>query len=52
MLYAGNIGLAQEWDLVLNLAKEIKGESITIWIIGEGVKKEYLKISNRKARTV
>ena len=43
MLYAGNIGLAQEWDLVLNLAKEIKNEPITIWIIGEGVKKEYLK---------
>ena len=43
MLYAGNIGLAQEWDLVLNLAKEIRDEFITIWIIGEGVKKEYLK---------
>ena len=43
MLYAGNIGLAQEWDLVLNLAKEIRDESISIWIIGEGVKKEYLK---------
>ena len=43
MLYAGNIGLAQEWDLVLNLAKEIRDELITIWIIGEGVKKEYLK---------
>ena len=43
MLYAGNIGLAQEWDLVLNLAKEIKNKSITIWIIGEGIKKEYLK---------
>lgn len=43
MLYAGNIGLAQEWDLVLNVAKDIRGESITIWIIGEGVKKEYLK---------
>ena len=43
MLYAGNIGLAQEWDLVLNLAKEIKDQPISIWIIGEGVKKEYLK---------
>ncbi|MDA9233492.1 glycosyltransferase family 4 protein [Flavobacteriaceae bacterium] len=42
MLYAGNIGLAQEWDLVLNVAKEIRNESITIWIIGEGVKKEYV----------
>jgi len=55
MLYAGNIGLAQEWDLVLNLAKEIRDEFITIWIIGEGVKKEYLasqigkhKLSNIK----
>lgn len=43
MLYAGNIGLAQEWDLVLNVAKEIRDAPITIWIIGEGVKKEYLK---------
>ena len=52
MLYAGNIGLAQEWDLVLNLAKEIRDEPITIWIIGEGVKKEYLKYSNRKAQSL
>ena len=48
MLYAGNIGLAQEWDLVLNLANEIREESITIWIIGEGVKKEYLKSQIQK----
>jgi glycosyltransferase involved in cell wall biosynthesis len=48
MLYAGNIGLAQEWDLVLNLAKEIRNESITIWIIGEGVKKEYLALQIEK----
>jgi len=43
MLYAGNIGLAQEWDLVLELAQELKKQPMTIWIIGEGVKKEYLK---------
>ena len=43
MVYAGNIGLAQEWDLILNLAKEIDEHPITIWIIGEGVKKEYLR---------
>ncbi|MDC1364496.1 glycosyltransferase family 4 protein [Flavobacteriaceae bacterium] len=48
MLYAGNIGLAQEWDLVLNLANEIREESITIWIIGEGIKKEYLKSQIQK----
>jgi colanic acid biosynthesis glycosyl transferase WcaI len=43
MVYAGNIGIAQEWDLVINLAKVIKKYPITIWIIGEGVKKKYLK---------
>ena len=48
MLYAGNIGLAQEWDLVLNLAKDIREEPITIWIIGKGVKKKYLKSQIQK----
>ena len=48
MLYAGNIGLAQEWDLVLNIANEIRDESITIWIIGEGIKKEYLNTQIEK----
>ena len=43
ILYAGNIGLAQEWDLVLNLAKDIKQQPITIWIVGEGVRKPYLE---------
>ena len=43
ILYAGNIGLAQEWDLIINLAKEIKEFKITIWIIGEGVMKSYLE---------
>ena len=48
MVYAGNIGLAQEWDLVISLAKAIKKQPITIWIIGEGVKKEYLKSQIKK----
>ena len=48
MLYAGNIGLAQEWDLILNLAKEIENDPIIIWIIGEGVKKNYLESYIRK----
>ena len=43
MLYAGNIGIAQEWDLVINLAKEIMEFKITIWIIGEGSRKSYLE---------
>ena len=43
IVYAGNIGLAQEWDLVINLAKEIKEFKITIWIVGEGQRKPYLE---------
>lgn len=48
MVYAGNIGIAQEWDLVLDLAKNIKNYPITIWIIGEGVKKKYLRFQIKK----
>ena len=43
IVYAGNIGLAQEWDLIINLAKEIKEFKITIWIVGEGQRKPYLE---------
>ena len=46
ILYAGNIGLAQEWDLIINLAKEIKEFKITIWIIGEGLMKSLFRIRN------
>jgi len=48
MVYAGNIGVAQEWDLIINLAKEIDKHHITIWIIGEGVKKAYLESQIQK----
>ena len=48
MVYAGNIGIAQEWDLVINLAKAIKKLPITIWIIGEGVKKKHLESQIKK----
>ena len=50
MVYAGNIGLAQEWDLIINLAKEIKDFKITIWIVGEGLKKAYLQSEIKKNR--
>ena len=43
ILYAGNIGLAQEWDLILSLAKEIREFKINIWIVGEGLRKVYLE---------
>lgn len=42
LLYAGNIGFYQDWEPVLFAAKKIKDTNIEFWIIGEGVKKEYL----------
>ncbi len=48
IVYAGNIGIAQEWDMVINLANSIKKLPIAIWIIGEGVKKEYLEFQIKK----
>ena len=50
ILYAGNIGLAQEWDLIINLAKEIKEFKINIWIVGEGLRKVYLESEIEKYR--
>ena len=42
LLYAGNIGFYQDWESVLFAAKKLKDTNIEFWIIGEGVKKEYL----------
>ena len=42
LLYAGNIGFYQDWEPVLYAAKKLKDRNIEFWIIGEGVKKDYL----------
>ncbi len=42
LLYAGNIGFYQDWEPILYAAKKLKDTNIEFWIIGEGVKKEYL----------
>jgi colanic acid biosynthesis glycosyl transferase WcaI len=42
LLYAGNIGIYQDWDPVFYAAKELRNTNIEFWIIGEGVNKEYL----------
>ncbi len=42
LLYAGNIGFYQDWEPVLFAAKKLLDTNIEFWIIGEGVKKDYL----------
>ena len=42
LLYAGNIGFYQDLEPVMFAAKKLIDTNIEFWIIGEGVKKEYL----------
>lgn len=39
LLYAGNIGFAQDWEPLVKLAEKTRGEKIEYFLIGEGVKK-------------
>lgn len=43
LMYAGNIGHAQDWEPLLTVAKQIRNEKIEFWVIGEGVMKDYLE---------
>ena len=42
LLYAGNIGFYQDWEPILFAAKKLRDTNIEFWIIGEGVKKNFL----------
>ena len=42
LLYAGNIGFAQDWKPLIALAEKCKEERIDFFVIGEGVMKSYL----------
>lgn len=43
LVYAGNIGMAQDWDTLIELAKMSKGKKIDYYVIGEGMMKNYLE---------
>ena len=42
ILYAGNIGYAQDWDLLLDLAEKTADLPLTYCVVGEGVRREHL----------
>ncbi len=48
LLYAGNIGFAQDLDPLIMLAEKTKDAPIEYIVIGEGVKKEYLESESRR----
>lgn len=43
LLYAGNIGMAQDWDTLVELAKKTLGKPIDYYVIGEGMMRDYLR---------
>ena len=43
LLYAGNIGFAQDWKTLARLAEKTKNLNIEYFVIGEGVCKTYLQ---------
>lgn len=45
VLYAGNIGFAQDWEPLVELARVTKQDPIEYFVIGEGVRKGYLEDS-------
>lgn len=49
LMYAGNVGHAQDWEPLLKTAALLKDEPIEFFIIGEGVMKEYVQNSVQKS---
>jgi colanic acid biosynthesis glycosyl transferase WcaI len=49
VMYAGNIGYAQDWEPLLSIAERLKGRPVEFWVIGEGVMKAAL-ISEAETR--
>ncbi|EOS14416.1 MULTISPECIES: glycosyltransferase family 4 protein [Parabacteroides] len=43
LLYAGNIGLAQDWETLVRLAEKTRRLNIEYFVIGEGVMKSYVE---------
>lgn len=43
LLYAGNIGFAQDWEPLVRLAEKTKDLNVEYFLIGEGVRKNYVE---------
>ena len=48
VLYAGNIGYAQDWKPLISIAQKLKDEPIEFFIIGEGAMKLFIEDEKEK----
>lgn len=54
LLYAGNIGMAQDWDTLIEVARRTRDKPIDYYVIGEGMMHDYVanKINTLKLDNV
>lgn len=50
MMYAGNIGHAQDWNPLIALADELKNDPVEFFVIGEGAEKGRLLLEKENRR--
>ena len=50
LLYAGNIGFAQDWKPLVALVDKLKNENIDFFVIGEGVMKSFLEQQKKELK--
>lgn len=50
LMYAGNIGFAQDWKPLLSLAEKTRNELVEYYVIGEGVMKSYIEQKIRELK--
>lgn len=43
LLYAGNIGFAQDWEILVRLVEKTQNLNVEYFVIGEGVMKQYVE---------
>ena len=48
LLYAGNIGFAQDWEPLVRLAEKTRDLNVEYFLIGEGVRKGYVEEQKRE----
>lgn len=54
LMYAGNIGIAQDWEPLIALAEELRNEPFEFFVIGEGAMRDFVEkeITNRQLQNV
>lgn len=50
LLYAGNIGLMQDWETLLDLARALRDEAVEFFVVGEGARRDALAEVQRAER--